>query len=209
MVELLVGVAIIGILAAIAAPALSNWVLNAQIRAAADAIQNGLQLARGEAVRLNTLMRFQLTTSTDNTCQLSKTKSNWVVSQHDPTGLCASAPAFNDNFAGDPLIVQIRSSAEGSGSSNVTAGQSVIAFNGLGRQVSVTNNENDENDDNNNILTTPNPPAAVTISVTNPTGGTCIAAGGPMKCLNVVVSSYGQIHMCDPSLSLANNPNGC
>ncbi len=194
MIELLIVVVIVGVLAVIAAPALSSWIQNAQIRTTADAIQNGLQLARGEAVHLNTLMRFQLTTTTDNSCALSTTNSNWVVSQLDPTGACASAPSSVTNFVGDPLIVQVRPSAEGSGSAVDAAGQSVICFNGLGKQA---------------INAACPAPATVTISVTNPTGGTCRQVGGPMKCLNVVVSSAGQIRMCDPSLSQAANPAGC
>jgi type IV fimbrial biogenesis protein FimT len=189
LVELLVAIVILGILMAVAAPALSSWVQNAQIRATADSIQNGLQLARGEAVRLNSQMRFQLTTSIDNTCALSTTNSNWVVSQLDPTGLCASQPAYT-GAAGDPLIVQVRSSAEGSGSSIDAAGQSTITFNGLGRTTDIV------------------APAKVSIAITNPVGGACMPTG-PMKCLNVMVTSAGQIRMCDPSLSQVNNPKGC
>lgn len=199
LVELLVGLAIVAVLATAAAPSLSAWVNNAQIRTTADAIQNGLQLARGEAVRLNTLMRFQLTSSTDNTCALSAINSNWVVSQFDPSAACGTAPA-NSGAIGNPLIVQVRPSSDGSGSSVDTAGQSAIGFNGLGRQISVTNIDG---------TTTPNPPVTVTIRITNPSGGTCIAAGGTMKCLNVVISIAGQIRMCDPSLSQTVNPKGC
>jgi type IV fimbrial biogenesis protein FimT len=190
MVELLVAIVILGILMAVAAPALSSWVQNAQIRSTADSIQNGLQLARGEAVRLNSQMRFQLTTSIDNTCALSTTNSNWVVSQADPTGLCATTPSYTTLVAGDPLIVQVRSSAEGSGSSIDAAGQSTITFNGLGRTTDIV------------------APAKVNISVTNPVGGACMPAG-PMKCLTVQVFAAGQIRMCDPSLSQVNNPKGC
>ncbi len=49
---------------------------------------------------------------------------------------------------------------------------------------------------------------AVTITVTNPTGGLCAAAGGPMRCLNIIVNS-GQIRMCDPAVSIAASPRGC
>jgi type IV fimbrial biogenesis protein FimT len=196
MIELLITVAIVGVLAAIAAPALSSWVQNAQIRTTADAIQNGLQLARGEAVRRNSDVRFQLTTTTDNSCALSTTNSNWVVStvsgvgSGDPTGACATPPSD----ANAPYIIQVRPSAEGSGSSVDSAGQSLICFNGLGKQ---------------STNAACNPPGTVTISVKNPTGGACLEAGGPMKCMNVVVSSAGQIRMCDRSLSQATNPQGC
>ncbi|MHB0926800.1 MAG: GspH/FimT family pseudopilin [Gallionellaceae bacterium] len=191
MIELLIGLVIVGILAAIGAPALSSWIQNGKIRLTAEAIQNGLQLARAEAVHRNAAVRFQLTTTTDNTCALSTANSNWVISLDDPTDpaisatLCASTPS--DTVA--PRIIQIRPSAEGSGNTVVAAAQSTFTFNGLGR------------------LTT----AADTISVSNPTGGACAtlaAPNGPMRCLNVVVTTGGQIRMCNPAKA-STDPQGC
>ena len=69
--ELLIGIAIIGILLALAAPNFAVWIQNSKIRTAAESIQNGLQLARAEAVRRNAQVRFQLTTTLDNDCVLS------------------------------------------------------------------------------------------------------------------------------------------
>lgn len=182
LIELIVGVMIVGILIAVAAPNLSIWIQNSQIRTTAQAIQNGLQLARGEAVSRNTQIRFQLTSTTDNACILSSTSSNWVVSLDDPTGACASAPS--DTAA--PRIIQVRSSAEGSGNVVIaTTGPSTFTFNGLGR---LTN-------------------TAGTISVTNPGGGAC-APTGTMNCLNVVVTIGGQIRMCNPAKASA-DPQGC
>jgi type IV fimbrial biogenesis protein FimT len=51
--------------------------------------------------------------------------------------------------------------------------------------------------------------ANLTIQVTNPTGGACVTASGPMRCLNVVVLPGGQIRMCDPSISTAGDTRKC
>jgi type IV fimbrial biogenesis protein FimT len=51
LIELVVVVAIIGILASLAFPSYSQMIQNAKIKAAAESIQNGLQLARAEAVK--------------------------------------------------------------------------------------------------------------------------------------------------------------
>lgn len=191
LIELLITVVIVGILAAIGAPALSSWIQNGKIRATAEAIQNGLQLARAEAVHRNAPVRFQLTTTTDNTCALSATSSNWVISLDDPTDpaisatLCASAPS--DTAA--PRIIQVRPSAESSGNTVVAATQSTFIFNGLGRLTG----------------------AADTISISNPAGGACAtiaAPGEPMRCLNVVVTAGGQIRMCNPAKA-STDPQGC
>jgi type IV fimbrial biogenesis protein FimT len=43
--------------------------------------------------------------------------------------------------------------------------------------------------------------ARAVFSFTNPTGGDCIAAGGPMRCLNVVVETTGRVKLCDPTIT--------
>ena len=37
-------------------------------------------------------------------------------------------------------------------------------------------------------------------TVSNPTTGTCVTAGGAMRCLAVRVTTAGQIRMCDPAV---------
>lgn len=195
MLELAVVVAIIAILAALAMPSFSSWMRNAQIRNAAGAIQNGIQLARTEAVRRNALIRFQLTTTVDASCALSTANASWVISFDDPTGLCANAP-INDAFpASDtvnnpaPRIIQTSTASEGARNAVVGAGQSTIIFNAMGR-------------------VSPVPAGAININVSNPTGGNCAAAGGPMRCLRVVVSAGGLVRTCEPAVT-GTDPRGC
>jgi len=177
LIELLVGIVILGVLMAMAVPRFSDWLRNARIRTSAEAIQNGLQLARAEAVRRNATVRFQLVNTIDDTCALDTAGPHWVVSMDSPAGQCASAPS--DTAA--PRIIQVRNRAEGSVQTLVAAGQSAFVFNGLGRL-------------------TPVPGANVAIDVSSTTGGTCVASGGSMRCLRLVVSVGGQIRMCDPAL---------
>ena len=183
LIELMIGIAVLGILLALGAPTFSRWTQSSQIRNSAEAIHNGLMLARAEAVRRNTTVRFQLVTTTTSACALSDTGANWVVSLDSPAGACDAAPS--DNVA--PRIVQVRSAAEGSRNAAVDAGGvSLITFNGTGQA-------------------TGGAPAA--INVTNPTGGAC-APGGPMRCMRVTVATGGQIRMCDPARA-ADDPQGC
>jgi len=60
MIELLIGVVIMAILLGLAMPSFQTWLQNTQIRNAAEAIQNGLQRARAEAVGRNTNVEFVL-----------------------------------------------------------------------------------------------------------------------------------------------------
>ncbi|MFA7269075.1 MAG: GspH/FimT family pseudopilin [Sterolibacterium sp.] len=186
LVELLIGLAIVALLFAMGAPSFFSWIQNSQIRTSAEAIQNGLFLARAEAVRRNATVRFQLTSSVTGSCALSTASGNWVVSLDDPSAACSTPPS--DTVA--PRIVQVRPAAEGTDNAVVAAGQSTIIFNGLGR-------------------VTPVPAGNIDINISNPTGGTCATSSTTgMRCLRVRVSSGGQIRMCDP-LRASTDPQGC
>src|SRR5450759_5436236 len=106
LIELMVGITIVGILFIMGVPSFKSWIQNAQIHTATEAIQNGLELARAEAVRRNTLVGFQLTSTMDNTCVLAPgapiqpPSVSWVVSLDDPTtptALCGNAK-LNEKF---------------------------------------------------------------------------------------------------------------
>ena len=182
LVELLVGIAIFSILAALAAPSFSTWIVNAKIRTTAESIQAGLQLARTEAVKRNARVLFQLINSTDDACDLSANGPHWVVSMESAIGQCGT-PASDTT---DPRIIQLRNGTEGSDSrTTVAAGQSSFAFNGMGRPTAV--------------------PTA--IAVENLTADLCLP-GGRVRCLRIVVTSAGQIRMCDPALP-ATDTQGC
>lgn len=165
LIELIVGVMLIGILAAVGVPSFMTWTQNAQLRTAAETISNGLQLSRAEAVRRNAPIQFSLTGT-------SAVDSTWTVGCAASTATC-------------PAIIQARSGVEGTRNAVVNADVAAVSFNGLGRASS-----------------------AMTINVTNPTGGNCMAANGPMRCLNVLVSTGGSVRMCNPALP-SSNPQGC
>jgi type IV fimbrial biogenesis protein FimT len=118
LIELLVVIVIMGILLATGAPSFRDWIQNTQIRNAAEAIFNGLQLAKAEAVRLNAPVQFVLGTG-----------SSWSVGCATPV----ATDANNDGMADCPAVLQSRSGSEGSSNAAVVATQSTIAFDGLGR----------------------------------------------------------------------------
>lgn len=76
LVELLIGIAIMAILLSLAMPSFQTWLQNSQIRNAAEAIQNGLQRARAEAVGRNA--NVELVLGAD---------SSWVVQLTDGTDI--------------------------------------------------------------------------------------------------------------------------
>lgn len=113
MIELLISIVIVAILAALAFPSFQSMLANAQIRTAAQALHDGLQLARVEAIRRNERVVFT-----------KGTESGWVVST-DTSG----------------TTVQTRPYTEGSRSATVVVTPSAatkVTFNALGRVVANT-----------------------------------------------------------------------
>ena len=112
LVELVIGVAILGILAGIAAPSYTTFIANSQIRSTTESIRNGLQTARAEAVKRNATVRFTLNT----------TNNSWVV----------GCPTVTTNC---PATIQSKAANEG-GSGTVTAtpaaGGNPVNFTNLG-----------------------------------------------------------------------------
>jgi len=187
LIELMITLAVLGMLIMIALPNMGTWLQNTQIRTSAEAMQAGLQLARAEALKRNTTVRFQLVNSLTSSCALTTSGRNWVVSLADPSGLCNMDAS--DTVA--PQIIQKRSSAEGSPNAVVTAtGGSSVVFNGLGRPAAGSLTE---------------------INVTNPNNGACKTAAGnePMRCLRIAVNAGGAVRMCDPAVNDATDPRKC
>lgn len=116
LIELMVVVAIIGILAALGAPSYQAWIQNTQIRTAAESIQNGIAKARSEALMRNTSVRFSL----------NGTNSAWTVQ-------CVTAAKCADLAGG---VVETRQSTDGTSAAisivPAPAAATDVIFNNLG-----------------------------------------------------------------------------
>lgn len=64
LIELIIGIVIVGITLALAMPSYSTWIQNTRLRNGAESVLNGLQLARAEAVRRNADVQFTLGANT-------------------------------------------------------------------------------------------------------------------------------------------------
>jgi len=64
LIEMMIALVIIAGLILVAMPSFSAWMANAQIRNAAEAVLNGMQFARTQAIQLNTPVQFELTGET-------------------------------------------------------------------------------------------------------------------------------------------------
>lgn len=181
LIELMIAIAIMGILLSIGIPAFSGMLNNSKLRAAAQSFLAGVQLARSEAVRRNANVDFLLTNDDYTVVGFAAvvanaTGRNWVIRTSDlGTFVEGKFGAEGGNrVAADGSPVQIAG----------TVG--TVTFSGLGSTL---------------------PGTAGTFQFTNPTGGAC-APAGPMRCLNVVVSIGGQARICDPAVTAAETAAG-
>ena len=108
----MIAIAILGIVLAMAVPSYRAFIQNSRIRAAAESIQNGLQVARAEAVKRNAQVQF-----------LWGAGSSWTVGCVAVTANC-------------PATIQSRATGEGSSASiivtSVPAASTTVVFNNFG-----------------------------------------------------------------------------
>lgn len=102
LIELLIGISLVALLLSFAMPSYQQWIQNLQIRTAAESIQNGLQLARTEAIRRNAAVSLTLTSATR--------VSDWTVG-------CVAATA--------DCLASIQSRNGGEGSANARIGTDI------------------------------------------------------------------------------------
>jgi type IV fimbrial biogenesis protein FimT len=136
MIEVVITIAIMGILMAAAMPSIGDWISNTKVRSTAESIQNGLQRARMEAVRLNKPVTFYLVSDLGASCTLSATSGSWVVSQVSPVGQCNVA----ESATVTPMIVAKALVSDGGGGATISATQdggtttaTSVTFNGFGQ----------------------------------------------------------------------------
>lgn len=188
LIEALIAMALLILLITLGAPSYATWIRNNQIRTAAESILNGLQLARSEAIKRNSLVRFQLVSDLTNGCTISSTGTNWIVSVDSAASSCAATGS--DTVA--PRIIQKRSSQEGSASTSVSAtltgGSSAsVVFDSFGRV---------------QTSSLASSISSINISITG-------ATAGAYRDLRIAIAPGGRIIMCDPAVTASGDTRRC
>lgn len=192
LLEIVIGLAIVALMASLAAPTFGRWLTNVRIRGTAESMLSGIQFARSEATTRNSRVRFQITSSLDSSCQLSTSSQYWLVDMvtadpatDSPIGACDSAPSD----VNAPHILKVRDASETGGGTAIAASTDTIIFNGIGRLVA--------------------PAGAVTIDLTGQNAADCRHVGGELTCLRIQVSTSGQVRMCNPVFTSGSDPQAC
>ena len=110
LIEIMIALVIMSILMTMTLPSFTAWIQKSQIRTAAETIQSGLMLARGEALRRNSQVSFTM----------AGPDSSWTVAVVNPAE-----------------TIQTRSGSDGTQNAQVTVGGVAapvsVIFDGLGR----------------------------------------------------------------------------
>lgn len=180
LIELMITIAIVGLLVAFGLPAMGTFIANTKVRASAEGLQTGLAHARAAAIKRNQNVEFVATNdvidpTTVDTVTPANDGRSWLIRVLDPATATYS-------------LIESKSATEGSGQQEgastgvvqVAGSVAQVTFRGLGGT---------------------NLASAATFDFSNPAGGACNTLGtpGPVRCLRVQVSVAGLIRICDPS----------
>lgn len=193
VIELLIGVTLIGVLLALGAPAMGTYLQNSKIGNVTQSYYSGLQAARTEAIRRNTVAQLVLTNTALSTADVANNLTadangtNWVVRAASSPGVWHPAVDMKTNVEGEAsagaAVVVAASGPAGFGG--------VIGFNGFGGTA-----------DGN----------PYSIFVSNPAAGICKAnadgsvnSGGSIRCRLINITAGGQIAVCDPAAAIGDS----
>jgi len=184
LVEALVAVAIMGILLALAMPMVVSYMDNSRVRNAADVFMTSVMTGKAEAAQRNAQVE--------------------IVLLADPTaaGLATDGIAVAKGWAIRTFdrAVHIDGMALVEGGSGVTAPVTVtgvdqdgaavvgVVFTALGGTTLAKRAD---------------------FNFTHDTGGNCVAAGGPIRCMRISVTTTGRVKLCDPSIADLTDTRSC
>lgn len=184
LVELLIGMTLLGVLIALGAPSMSNYLQNSKIANATSVYYSAIQTARTEAIRRNVLTQFVLTDAPFSTMTPASAGRSWAVRASSGVGFSRvdAKDAAEGEGSKSSQVLAVTGSASG-----VTF-DGTIAFNGFG-------------------ATLP-PGSSYALDVKNPAAGQCKGDGGTIRCRRITVSPGGQIAACDPA-ALTGDSRAC
>jgi len=188
LIELLVALAMLGMVVFAVLPEVSNWMRNLAVRNVGESLKGGLERARLEALRRNGSVSFWLITDDSktglsNNCQISSEGSSWVVSGQDPSGKCASEASQDDGA----VVIEKWASSDGGRAVAVEAvdvngvGANRVTFTSLGQ------------------LSTANVSAARIVIK---------HSEGDARDLRIDINAGGSVRLCDPKVA-ADDPRRC
>lgn len=172
--ELMVAIALLGLLTALAVPSLGTWLRNDQVRTVAGSLETGLRAARAEAIRRSRIVVFLMTADEPGlAARAAAGGTGWVV---------VTVPTASD--AG-PELIQASRLSDVASPVRIDASAAAVCFGSLGQPVA-------------HVDATRSVACSGTAPVTFD-----VRADESTRPLRVVVNPSGQARWCDPARSAA------
>lgn len=184
LIELMIGLAVLALLLVAAAPNYGVWLANTRIRNASESIQNGLRLARNEAVQRDVNVRFELTSATNaswQVCALAAATDTCSTSTSTQIQQFNAAAGASSVVIGSEKDTSYATGKFNTALTNLASGG--VTFNASGRPTDYGGT------------------SIVRIDASSTTGGT--------RRLVTTLTVSGSVRMCDPQLSMTTSPQGC
>ncbi|SRR5258708_2244707 len=182
LIEIVITLAVLGILVMLGLPSFAIWMNNSKIRTAAEGITNGLQLARAEAVRQNVQVQYD-----------QGAQNSWIVctvastAGSSPVNRCPSTTPYTG-------FVQ-------QGTSTEVSSNAVVVVNGVWPRPSPPAETVTFNSMGRVIVNGSGAPAITQLDVCNPLDAS-------VRKMRIVVGMGGNVRMCDPQVA-AGDPRAC
>ena len=189
LLELMITVAIVGIVGAIGIPQMGQWIRNSSVNSAAEILQNGLRQDEAEAIRRNLRVEFMLTNGTPaasgiKTLTPTTNGKNWAIRALDGlTPLADENTAYVNGFQLKDVSSDI--SVEGPAS---------VLFSGSGRVL-----------DNKGVAISSHQVYRISRSSADKALCVFVTPGGGVKLCNPALAS-GEPFACQPQISLSKCP---
>jgi type IV fimbrial biogenesis protein FimT len=202
LIEMMIAIAVLGLLLGLALPSFNDMIRNARVRAAAETYLGALNLARTEAIKRNVTVTFGLIDSDPK--DISTTAPTYVAT--GTTSVRHWAVFVEDGGIRELLDSRIEAEGGGNAAANGISlttdipatpalSQVRLTFDALGRAVNLTGN------------------ARIDVALAGSACATDTAKGaGTVRCQRVVVSPAGAPRLCDPAVvssSAARDPRQC
>jgi type IV fimbrial biogenesis protein FimT len=187
LVEVMVVITLMVILVMLAMPSLGIYTENSKIRSVAEAFASSAQKARTEAIRTNQAVQLILTTDSPvianvGTSNLSSTAGNWIVR------------SVSDDATPVYTFIEGKDAREGSGRSDASTSVSISGVSNSAATSAITFNSAGSTSLGAKWL----------VDFTSSS-----AACTPVRCLRVIITSSGQVKMCEPAATAANDTRAC
>ncbi len=186
-VELVVVLLMVGVLASLALPPITEWIAVSRVRSAAEAIQHAVRLAQAEALRRSRSTALVLTQATPAVGATPATDGQrWWVQSLQRSGEDASTQLMLQNGT-EPASMKVS-----------VSGVAALCFNALGQQVTLTAAANGLSTD----CTAPSTTGTYTEYTFTHTRTT--------RRMRIQVGKSGEVRMCNPDKTLSDEaPDGC